>query len=268
MNTTYIIANWKEYPETIKEAEKIAKQLTNKNALKLIPKKGIATVVCPPYPFLYSVGKILKSGKYILGAQNLSTMLIGPFTGEVSPKALVSVGVKYVIVGHSERRNPPVGTGESNEVILQKIKSALAVGIHPILCVGEKGRLDSEKSHAEVREQIMILESLSKKDITNIIIAYEPLWAIGAKVSATPEDALEMRIYIQKVISDLFDEKTMTSVNILYGGSVTAKNAKDFVEIASMNGILVGRASLDPKSFLGILESFQVNPVQEKLKKS
>ena len=146
--------------------------------------------------------------------------------------------------------------GDDNELIMQKLKAAHAAGIRPILCVGEKTRTDTETSHADVREQLMVLEQLSKKDAANTIIAYEPLWAIGAKAAATPEDAREMRIYIQKVIADMLDEKSMKNVSILYGGSVTNKNAQEFITVAGMQGLLIGRASLDPKSFTSIIERF------------
>jgi triosephosphate isomerase len=251
MNTIYIVGNWKEYPETIKDANKIAVALSKTVGKKSLP-KGIVSVVCPPFPFLQSVGVAIKKGKHALGAQDLSPMIVGAFTGEVSPKALASVGVKYAIIGHSERR----AMGDDNELILQKLKAAHAAGIRPILCVGEKTRTDTETSHADVREQLMILEQLSKKEIANTIIAYEPLWAIGAKAAATPEDAREMRIYIQKVIADFLDEKKMRSIAILYGGSVTYKNVKDFIAVAAMHGVLVGRASIDPKSFISIIERF------------
>ena len=253
MNTTYIIGNWKEYPETIKDAQKIATALG-----KTTVKKGVVAVVCPPSPFLQTVGAAIKKGKFVLGAQDLSPLMVGAYTGEVSPKALVSLGVKYSIVGHSERR----AMGENDDVILMKLKAAHAAGIIPILCVGEKTRTpateksDYDATHAEVRNQLHVLEGLSKKDVARTIVAYEPVWAVGAKAAATPEDAREMRIYIQKVIADLTDEKSMKMIPILYGGSVTAKNAKDFTTIAGMHGLLVGRASLEPKSFVAIINQF------------
>ena len=247
MNNIYIIGNWKEYPDNIKEATKIANTLG-----KQIVKKGVTAVVCPPHVFLQTVGAGIKKGKYVLGSQDLSPLMIGAYTGEVSPKALASLGVKYAIIGHSERRE----MGESNEVILMKLRAAHAAGIRPILCVGEKSRMDTEKSHAEVEQQVSILSELSKKDASNTIIAYEPLWAIGAKTAATETDALEMRIYIQKVLADMLDEKLMKNVPILYGGAVTAKNAKAFISIGGMHGLLVGRASLEPKSFTAIIKSF------------
>ncbi len=252
MNTIYIVGNWKEYPEKVGDASKIASALSKKNV-----KNGIKAIVCPPHPFLQSVAIALKKstsaqGKYILGAQDLSPMMIGAYTGEVSPKALASLGAKYAIVGHSERR----AMGETNAIILQKLKAAHAVGIRPILCVGEKSRTDTEKSHADVREAVAVFEGLSKKDAANTIIAYEPLWAIGAKAAATPEDAREMRIYIQKILSDMLGEKTMRGIPILYGGAVTAKNAKEFITLAGMHGLLIGRASLEPKSFISIINCF------------
>lgn len=247
MNTIYVIANWKEYPETIKEARQIAKTLAKKNNSK----KTVA-IICPPAPYLESVGTFIKKAKYALGAQDLSPMMIGAYTGEISPRALSSLGVKYAIVGHSERRV----MGDDNELILEKLRASLAAGIVPILCVGEKSRADSVKSHAEVAESLAILGELSKQSVGKIIVAYEPLWAIGAKNSATPEDAREMRIYIQKVLLDILGEKVMKSISIVYGGSVTIKNAQDFISISEMNGVLIGRASLDPKSFISIIDLF------------
>lgn len=250
MNPIYIVANWKEYPDNSKASTKLATELT-KIAVKekLNTKKNVVTVICPPHVYVESVGAIIKKGKYILGAQDLSPLMIGAYTGEVSPKALASVGVKYTIVGHSERR----AMGESNEVILMKIKAALAAGIRPILCVGEHDRTDAEHSHADVREQLAILSELSKKELVSTIIAYEPLWAVGAKVAATPEDAREMRIYIQKIIADMVDEKSLQQIPILYGGAVTSKNAAEFIGTAGMHGLLIGRASLEAKSFTAII---------------
>ena len=247
MNTIFIVANWKEYPDNRKEAVKIASVLGRGKV-----SKGVTAVVCPPHVFLDAVAPAIKKGKYVLGAQDLSPLMIGAYTGEVSPKALASLGVKYAIIGHSERR----AMGEDDNVIVLKLKAAHAAGIRPILCVGEKSREDAEKSHAEVRDQLAVLGELSKKEIAATIIAYEPVWAVGAKQPATPEDAREMRIYIQKVISDMVDDKVIASMPILYGGSVAPKNAQDFITTGGMQGLLIGRASIDPKSFKSIVDVF------------
>lgn len=247
-HTLYVVGNWKEYPESIKDAGKISGALAKKNV-----SKGITAVVCPPHPFLQTVGPLIKKGKYVLGAQDVSPLIIGANTGEVSPKALRSLGVEYVIVGHSERR----AMGETNELIVQKIRAAIASGIRPILCIGEKGHSTAERSHAEIFEQLSILNDLTVRDAASLLIAYEPLWAIGAKAAASPEDAREMRIYIQKVLADTLGQKVLSSVPILYGGSVTPKNAKEFITTAGMQGLLVGRASLDPKSFIQIIDSLK-----------
>ncbi len=249
-NGLYVVGNWKEYPESVKDAQKIAAALSKNR-----PSKNVTAVVCPPHPFLESVGGKIKKGKYNLGAQDLSPMVLGAYTGEVSPKALTSLGVKYAIIGHSERR----ALGEEEPLILQKIRSALSCGITPILCVGERSRDNAEVSHSIVAHELLVLSEISKKDVEKIIIAYEPIWAIGTKASApaTAEDAREMRIYIQKVLADTVGEKTMKHIPILYGGSVTPKNAKEYIAVSGMHGLLVGRASLDPKSFISILESIQ-----------
>lgn len=248
MNTLYVVGNWKEYPETNKDAKKLAVSL---GKMKL--PKGVVSIVCPPAPFLFSVGQEIKKGKHTLGSQDASPFIVGAYTGEVSPKQLASLGVRYVLVGHSERR----ALGESDGLVLEKIKAVLFSGGTPILCVGEHDRENSVASHEEVRRELSILADLSKKDIEKILIAYEPIWAIGAKAKnpASPEDAREMRIYIQKVLADMLTEKVMRTIPILYGGSVSGKNANDYITVAGMQGLLVGRASLDAKAYTEIVMS-------------
>lgn len=250
MNTLYVVANWKEYPETSKDAKKLATSLG-----KIKIPKGVSSIICPPFPFIASVGQEVKKGKHLLGSQDVSPFIVGAYTGEVSSKQLTSLGVKYAIVGHSERR----ALGEADNLILEKIKATLFSGMTPILCVGEHDRENSVASHEEVRRELSILADLSKKDIEKIIIAYEPIWAIGAKAKnpASPEDAREMRIYIQKVLADMLTEKVMRTIPILYGGSVTGKNANDYIAVAGMQGLLVGRASLDAKGYNAIIQSLK-----------
>ena len=208
-------------------------------------------VICPPYIFLGEVGKA--TSKCALGAQNAFYEAEGAFTGEVSPHMLVNSGVKYVILGHSERR----ALGESNELIAKKISMALKVGLTVILCVGEKERDDEGKYLHILEEQIKnSLKGISKKQIDSIVIAYEPVWAIGAKATGviTPEALLETVIFIRKVLSDIYDKKIALSVSILYGGSVDEKNSSAFLKVQGVGGLLVGRASLDAEKFIKILK--------------
>jgi len=234
-------------PVTPAAAKKLAEKV--KKASAELQKTD--TVICPPFIFLDEAGKA--TSKCALGAQNAFYEAEGAFTGEVSPHMLVNSGVKYVILGHSERR----ALGESNELIAKKIAMSLKVGLTVILCVGEKERDDEGQYLHILEEQIKnSLKGISKKQIGVVVIAYEPVWAIGAKATGviTPEALLETVIFIRKVLSDIYDKKIALSVSILYGGSVDEKNSGDFLKVQGIGGLLVGRASLDAEKFIKILK--------------
>ena len=244
-----IVANWKMNPQSFKEAE----VLFSKTVTETKDTKNLLTVICPPFPFLSVFGKN-KNKKIALGAQNISTEIEGSFTGEVSPKMLRSLGTSFVIVGHGEERN----AGETNKIINQKILNLLKFKFSPILCVGESIRDRDGEYLSFVEDQIKsCLANVPRAQVKNIIVAYEPIWAIGAhaKREARPDEFTEMKIFIKKVISDVYDAKTAHSVQIIYGGSVHPQNAKSFVEEGSADGLLVGRDSLSPKKFGAILRS-------------
>lgn len=246
-----IIANWKMNPGTRKESEFIFK-----NIITYIKKtKNIKVIICPPFPFLFLFKKI-KSTKISIGSQDVSIYREGSHTGEVSPSMLLDLGVKHVIVGHGELR----AKGETNQIVNDKILNSLKSKISPILCVGETKR-DSDGFYLSyVGEQIKdCLKDVSVSQVKNIIIAYEPIWAIGkdAKREATKEEFIEMRIFIRKVISDIYDPKIAHMVPILYGGSVNKDNANYFVKEGGADGLLVGRDSLNPKKFSAILSTLE-----------
>lgn len=243
-----IIGNWKMNPQSEKEAVILFKNIAQ--ATKDI--KNTDIVVCLPNVYFSAIKK-LKNKKISIGAQNVFFEQSGAFTGEVSAKMLSNAGIKYVIVGHSERRS----MGETNEVISKKISVVLKAKITPILCIGE-----SERSHdgfylAKVREQLSIcLNGIPKNQIKQIIIAYEPVWALSSTINrhdATPHDFEEMKIYIKKILSDMFGQFTASSVRIIYGGSANKDNAQSFLEIGA-DGLLPGKASLDYKNFSKIVE--------------
>ncbi len=247
-NQKLIVGNWKMNPTSLKEAEKIftgvVKNLKNKITNEV--------VICPPYVFIEKLSKI-KTIKIKLGAQDAFYQEKGAYTGEVSFEMLDMLKVKYVIVGHSERRSPLFGIGESNQDINKKIKSLISVGITPILCVGEKERDQNHQYLNIIQSQILeCLAGLSKNNLADIVIAYEPVWAIGieAKREANPEEFREVSIFIKKVLNDKF--KT-ASVKILYGGSVHIDNAEQFLTEGNADGFLIGRDSLDPKKFVTII---------------
>lgn len=245
----FVIANWKMNPQSQKEAEVLFKGVFNlvKNV------KNTQIIICPPHPFLFT-SKKFKNKKITLGAQNVANFPEGSHTGEVSPKMLKDMGVNYCIVGHSERRL----AGETNKNTNQKILNLIKLKISPILCVGENKRDLDGFYLSYVSEQIKeSLTGVNRKEIKNIIIAYEPVWAIGANATreATKEEFMEMKIFIKKVISDIYDSKIAHSVPIIYGGSVNPQNAKSFVGEGGADGLLVGRDSLNLKKFSAILST-------------
>ncbi len=248
MQKRIVIGNWKMNPVNSKEATKLFTEI-KKNISKI---KKIDTVACAPFVFLDSLKKI-SAGKLKLGAQNTYPGDVGAQTGEVSTSMLVNLRVNYAIVGHSERR----AMGEKNEDVNKKIKSLISVGIVPVLCLGEKER-DPEHSYLGfVKTQIEeCLEGVSKSALNNIIIAYEPIWAIGSSATrpATPAEFFEMSIFIRKVLNDKFGGKNVEGIRIIYGGSVTPDDTLPFLIEGKSDGFLVGRASLDSKKFIKIIE--------------
>ncbi|MEI6280774.1 MAG: triose-phosphate isomerase [bacterium] len=247
-----IIGNWKMNPLTSKEAEKL---FTGVNK-EISGVKKTEIVICSPFLYLNDLKKISK--KISLGAQNAFAGDIGAYTGEVSTEMLYNLGVRYVILGHSERR----AMGEKNTDINKKIKASLVAGLVPILCVGESMR-DEEHSYFNlVKSQIdECLSGISKSSISKIIIAYEPIWAISSTVNrkdATSADSLEMVIFIRKVLSDKFKGEA-SDTRIIYGGSVNEKDALDFLTNGGVDGLLVGRASLNAKKFNEIVKTCEIS---------
>jgi len=241
-----VIANWKMNPQSVKEAEVIFKGVLT--SIKNV--KDIKVVVCPPSPFLF-VSKKFKNKNIFIGAQNVSTEAEGSHTGEVSPRMLVNMGVSFVIVGHSERR----AQGETNKIINKKILNLLKFKVSPILCVGESKRDNDGFYLSFIGEQIQdCLSGVTRSQMKNITIAYEPIWAIGSDSlrGATKEEFVEMKIFIKKIISDIYGPKVAHATSIIYGGSVNSQNARSFIEEGA-DGLLVGRDSINPKKFGEIL---------------
>ncbi len=257
-----IVANWKENPTTLREAVSLARRI-EKGISKANKNK---VVIVAPFPFLYAVGKVLKHAK--LGAQNVFWEDDGAYTGEVSPSMLKNSGVEYVIIGHSERRR----LGETDEIINKKVKTSLKAGLKAILCVGEsfetrKMGLASAKNF--VKDQLKKdLKGISMSHVSahmSLVIAYEPVWAISTNKNARPdkpEDALEMIKFIKDFLHVTCHMPARRSlgaggshVSVLYGGSVTSKNAKSFLQYKEIDGALVGGASLKAEEFSKIVKS-------------
>lgn len=249
MPKTLIIANWKMNPVNLAEAKRLFRAASNAAARA----KRIKVVVCPPFPYLSAI-KQFNNLTIELGAQNCFWEDKGAFTGEVSAKMLRDLGCKYVIVGHSERR---LYFGETDETVSKKIKSAVRLRLRPILCVGEtQGEKQRGEMTTVLKRQIERgLQGLERKGVKSIIIAYEPVWAIGTGNNCSPEDAESAGLFIKKIIARRYSRLIADNIPILYGGSVNSQNAASYVKEAGLQGLLVGGASLDPKEFAKIVKS-------------
>lgn len=239
-----IAGNWKTNPNDPKTAKKLFVDI-NKNLRKY---KNSEVVICPP-PFFQSLFYGLK-GIAVLGAQDIGLESVGSFTGTLSPRHLKSLGVKYGIVGHSESRK----RGEEDVLISKKILSLLSEGIIPILCVGESKRDTSGEFFKFIKNQLSVgLSRVPENKLSKVVIAYEPLWAIGSGAlrEATVDEAREMSLFIKKTVKEVFGSERVSKV--LYGGSVDEVNAEKFLEVNAIDGVLVGRASLDYRKFLKII---------------
>lgn len=218
---------------------------------------SIDVAVCPPFVYLDQVGKALQGSSIGLGAQNMYFEESGAFTGEISGGMLRDVGCQYVILGHSERRNV---LGESDEDVNQKMKAALAVGLTPILCVGELlEQREAGATLATIESQFNgSLADLTADQIGKCVLAYEPVWAIGTGKVATPDQAEEVHASLRKLLTDRCGEAVAQSVRIQYGGSVKPDNAAELMSQPNIDGALVGGAALKADSFLAIVKASQV----------
>lgn len=249
MRKTVIAGNWKMNND-LAQTEKLIVEL--KNLLK-DEKPGCDVIVCPPYTSLSEASKLLKGSNIKLGAQNMYFEDSGAFTGEVSVSMLKSAGCEYVIIGHSERRTI---FGESDELINKKIKKALAEGLIPIFCVGELlEERETGITNDVVKRQVLIgLTGVTEEEMKKIIIAYEPVWAIGTGKTATPAQAQEVHEFIRDLIEIDYSLEIANDVTIQYGGSVKPDNAKELLSQKDIDGALVGGACLKADSFLGIIK--------------
>ena len=248
MRNRVIAGNWKMNND-LKESEKLIVELKN---LLQNEKPNCDVIVCPPFTSLSEAAKLLKGSSVKLGAQNMHFEESGAFTGEVSASMLKSVGCEYVILGHSERRNIFC---ESDELINKKIKKALAAGLKPIFCVGEllEERENGTTNDVVKRQILKGLHGISAEEMKNIIVAYEPVWAIGTGKTATPAQAQEVHEFIRDLIEINYTLEIANDLVIQYGGSVKPDNAKELISQKDIDGALVGGACLKAGSFLGII---------------
>jgi len=249
MRKTIIAGNWK-MNKTILEAI----DLVNVLKRQLYDVSDVDIVVCPPYAALSDVHEILNESNIALGAQNLFWEDSGAFTGEVSAPMLKSAGAEYVIIGHSERRQ---FFGETNQDIFKKTKAALRHGLIPIVCVGENLEEREKNQTFKVIEKQMKegLSDFSVKELEKIVIAYEPVWAIGTGKTATKEQAQEVHKFIRTLLSKMYNEEIASTIRIQYGGSVKPENIAELVSQPDIDGALVGGASLKDDSFVKIVKN-------------
>lgn len=254
-----IIANWKMNPDSIGRAVRIAREIST----GILGIKNIEVVIAPPFVYISNLSALAKASadkqslthNFQLGAQDTFWENIGPHTGEVSWNQLKHFGVEYVIVGHSEKR----AFGETNEIINKKLKAVLGSGMKAVLCVGEKEKKKDVVFPQEVATELKEgFKNIKKNFLKNLIVVYEPVWAISTNKNAkadNPKNVFEMTILIRKEILKMFGKKMAFGISILYGGSVDEKNAADFVRLGKVDGLLVGSASLNPKKFAKIIKN-------------
>lgn len=249
MRPKFVAGNWKMFTNRA-----AAKHLAIGVARALEDEKRVLVAVCPPYPWLLTVRDMLEGTPVALGAQDCHYEKEGAFTGSISPSMLVDAGCTYVIVGHSERRH---GLGETDELLNKKCKAALAVGLHVIFCVGELlSERDAGKTDDVLERQIRSgLTGLIPEQVQNLVIAYEPVWAIGTGRTASPEQAQEAHAFIRKTFGSLYGPKAASALIIQYGGSVKPDNAATLMGMPDVDGALVGGASLKADSFLAIVKA-------------
>lgn len=248
MRKPIIAGNWK-MNNTIKEAV----ELVNGLKRELSNVETVDIVVCPAFTALSDVNELTMDSNISLGAQNIFWEEKGAFTGEIAPNMLVDAGCKYVIIGHSERRQY---FAETNETVSKRIKAALSVGLKPIVCVGEVlAEREAGKTFDVIKDHVTgSLAGLSNDDMRSIVLAYEPVWAIGTGKTATKEQAQEVHKYIRDLLKDFFDDEVAAETRIQYGGSVKPENIKELISQEDLDGALVGGASLKIDSFSAIVK--------------
>lgn len=253
MREKIVAGNWK-MNKTLEEGQALTSEIVN--MAKDEVKNDVTIILNPPFPLLNGVYKLIKDTKQIfLGAQNCSEHASGAFTGEVSVSMIKSVGAEYVILGHSERREY---FKESNDLLAKKINIALENNLKPIFCCGESLEIREKGTYVEfVCNQITeSLFHLTPEQFGKIIIAYEPIWAIGTGKTASSEQAQEMHLQIRKHVASKFGQDSADDLTILYGGSCNPKNARELFSNPDVDGGLIGGASLKSRDFIDIINSF------------
>lgn len=248
MKKYLFVGNWK-MNKTLKETEEYFENFLQKFLKINLSDREV--VIAPPFTSLAYCQSLLKNSPLKLGAQNSCWEEKGAFTGEISPLMLKELKVEYVILGHSERRHI---FGERDEIVAKRVEGVYKYGLIPILCVGETlEERKKEKTLEVIKNQLLKgLEGIKNIKENMPVIAYEPVWAIGTGINATPDQAEEVHSFIREKLKDFYSEEVVEKIRILYGGSVTPENVKELMEKPNIDGVLVGGASLDPEKFFKI----------------
>jgi len=246
-----IAGNWK-MNKTVSESQSLAEEIKR----ELAECSDVEVVLCPPFTSLPVVADVVGETAIKFGAQNMHWEASGAYTGEISPYMLRSLYCHFVILGHSERRSY---FGETDEIVNRKTQAALAASLTPIVCVGETiGERQAEKHMDVVRTQVQgSLAEIAPADLKKLVIAYEPVWAIGTGLTASPEQAQEMHAFIRSVLTEMSNEDVAQSVRIQYGGSMKPSNAAELLAKPDIDGGLIGGASLEAKSFVELVRIAQ-----------
>jgi len=251
MRKPFVAGNWKmntDSHSSVELVERIASGFVETAG------KSVTVAVCPPFVYLQAVAKALGSSGIAVGAQDMYFESEGAFTGEISVSMLKDVGCLYCLCGHSERRHV---IGETDELINKKVAAAIAGGLLPILCVGEllEEREASQTNEVVTRQVKEGLAGLSAEKMQAVTVAYEPVWAIGTGLTATPEQAQEVHDFIRKLLGQMYDAEIAEEIRILYGGSVKPGNAAELMSQKDIDGSLVGGASMKADDFLAIIKA-------------
>ncbi|WP_145139196.1 triose-phosphate isomerase [Paenibacillus sp. Y412MC10] len=247
MRTPIIAGNWKMF-KTVPEAKTFIEEVKGKAEVE-----GVESVICAPFTNLPALVEAVKGTSIKIGAQNLHFEDNGAFTGEISGMMLKDLGVDYVIIGHSERRQY---FAETDEIVNKKVQAAFRHDLTPIVCVGEKleeREAGQTKDVCKVQTEAAF-QGLSAEQAAQVVIAYEPIWAIGTGKSSTAQDANEVISYIRSLVEGLYGKEVADQVRIQYGGSVKPENVKEYMGQSDIDGALVGGASLQPASFIQLVE--------------
>lgn len=249
MRKHIVAGNWK-MNTTLEEGKQLAKEIA-----EIFNEKEVELIVAPPFTHLDAISKILKNTDIKLASQNIAKENFGAYTGEIAAEMVKSIGASYTLIGHSERRSY---YGESNAILSSKVKKALSINLKPIFCVGENLEEREANRYFEVIKSQLEegLFDLSEKEFSEITIAYEPVWAIGTGVTASPEQAQEVHAFIRKIVSEKYSNLVAEHLSILYGGSCNPKNAKELFSKQDIDGGLIGGAALKPNDFIAIAKSF------------